>query len=269
MKQPNEEPTIDRSRRVLFDEVADLYDEVRPRYPEALIEDVIALSGIPANGRILEVGCGPGIATLPFARRGYRMLGIELGGRLTALAAQNCRPYPAVEIRQIAFEEWQIEENAFDLAISGEAFHWIPPQVGYPRLAQALKPDGSAALFWILRIDPGTAVYQAIAAVHQKVAPFVMPTETIVTPEWLTQRIEANFAESGCFGQVRVRPYSWSELLTGEQYIKRLNTQSAYRNLDEPTRQKLLVACLDVIEEFGGMVERPYLDLLFHADQSL
>ncbi len=82
MKKQSEEPIIDRRRRVLFDEVAELYDDVRPNYPEALIEDVIALSGIERDGRILEVGCGPGKATIPFARRGYRMLGIELGEHL-------------------------------------------------------------------------------------------------------------------------------------------------------------------------------------------
>ncbi|MCP4423480.1 MAG: SAM-dependent methyltransferase, partial [Chloroflexi bacterium] len=91
MKKQSDKPTIDRSQRVLFDEAAELYDEVRPSYPEALVEDVVALSGIGKNGRILEVGPGPGTATLPFAQRGYRMLAIELGEHLAALAAENCR----------------------------------------------------------------------------------------------------------------------------------------------------------------------------------
>ena len=46
MKNQTEEPTIDRSRRVLFDEVAELYDEVRSGYPVALIEGVIMFSGV-------------------------------------------------------------------------------------------------------------------------------------------------------------------------------------------------------------------------------
>ena len=41
-------------------------------------------------------------------------------------------------------------ERAFDLAISGEAFHWISPEIGYPKVASALKDGGSAAFFWIL-----------------------------------------------------------------------------------------------------------------------
>jgi SAM-dependent methyltransferase len=265
MAQKPKEPTIDRSRRVLFDEVADLYDEVRPNYPETLIEDVIAFSGIQADGRILEIGCGPGKATIPFARRGYRMLAIELGEHLAALAAANCRPFPAVEIKHIAFEDWPVEENGFDLAISAEAFHWIPPEIGYPRLAQALKPGGSAALFWILRIDPETAVYQAISTMHQNLAPSLTPTEKVVTPAWQRQRITTNFAESGCFGNVTVRQYPWTEMVTGENFVKQLNTQSSYRNLTEPVRAKLFESIQEVIERAGGMVERPYLALLFQA----
>jgi len=60
--------SIDRSRRITFEEVADLYNETCSGYPEALVEDIIALSGIPAGGRILEVGCGPGNATPPSGR---------------------------------------------------------------------------------------------------------------------------------------------------------------------------------------------------------
>ncbi len=56
--------SIDRSRRVVFEEVADLYQETRPSYPEELVEDVIRWSGLGENGRILEIGCGPGNATL-------------------------------------------------------------------------------------------------------------------------------------------------------------------------------------------------------------
>jgi len=33
-----------------FDEIAELYDRVRPRYPEELVDDLVSLSGIPEAG---------------------------------------------------------------------------------------------------------------------------------------------------------------------------------------------------------------------------
>jgi SAM-dependent methyltransferase len=144
----NEQSSIDRSKRTTFEAVADIYDEIHTGYPEALVDDILSLSGIPAGGRILEIGCGPGNATISFARRGYPMLCIELGERLAVLAARNCAAYPAVKIVNSAFEDWNLEENAFDLAIAADSFHWIPPQIGYPKVARTLKPGGWAAFFW-------------------------------------------------------------------------------------------------------------------------
>ena len=51
------------SRRNTFDSVACRYDEIRPGYPDELIDDIECLSGIPDDGRILEIGCGTGHAT--------------------------------------------------------------------------------------------------------------------------------------------------------------------------------------------------------------
>jgi 2-polyprenyl-3-methyl-5-hydroxy-6-metoxy-1,4-benzoquinol methylase len=98
-----------------FNEVAQLYDEVRPGYPEELIEDVIRISGIPRDGRILEVGCGTGQATLSFAQRGYVMLCLDIGAQLVKIARTKCKHYPHVEIRRVAFEEFQSRFPFFDI----------------------------------------------------------------------------------------------------------------------------------------------------------
>src|SRR5215203_6505224 len=91
--------------RAIFDEAALLYDEVRPGYPEVLFDDVVSLSGIPSGGRILEIGCGTGQATLPFARRGYRILCIELGENMAAVARRNLASYPRAEVVTADFED--------------------------------------------------------------------------------------------------------------------------------------------------------------------
>src|SRR5919107_3821041 len=119
--------------RSTFDGAALLYDEVRPGYPEDLFDDVVSLSKIPARGRILEIGCGTGQATVPFARRGYHILCIELGENLAAVARRNLEAYPQTEVRTAAFEEWPLQESAFDLAISATAFHWLYPAAAYPK----------------------------------------------------------------------------------------------------------------------------------------
>jgi SAM-dependent methyltransferase len=257
--------SIDRRNRITFEEMADLYDEIRQGYPGELIEEVLSLSGIPAQGRILEIGCGPGNATLPFARRGFRILGIELGERLAALAAKNCQAYPGVEIRNISFEDWEPEEEAFDLALSADAFHWIPPEIGYPKVARALKASGSAAFFWNAPVDPGTDWSKAIDAVYQSTAPGLNNPDKAFTEEWLVGVIQENFAESGCFGEVTVRRYPWSRVLDAEQYLKQLRTYSGHRGVDAATRVRLYAGIREVVESYGGRIVKPQLTVLFHA----
>jgi SAM-dependent methyltransferase len=160
---------FDRSARTTFDGVARTYDQARPGYPEQLYEDLVALSGIPRTGRIFEVGCGQ--ATLPLARRGYAMLCVELGADLAALARENCRPYPRVEIRHTSFEDWPLEERAFDLLLSAQAWHWIPPEVGYTKAAAALKDTGALALAWNHSPRPDTPLFRAIQQVYRQRAP--------------------------------------------------------------------------------------------------
>ena len=144
-----------------FDTVASLYDEVRPGYPDVIIDAVIERSGLLVDGHILEIGCGTGQITRPFARRGYAILALELGPALAALAAEHLRPYPLARVVPVAFETWPIEREAFDLVLSAQAFHWIDPVLGLARAAEALKPQGAIALVWHIDRSEHTDFYQA------------------------------------------------------------------------------------------------------------
>jgi cyclopropane fatty-acyl-phospholipid synthase-like methyltransferase len=93
-------------RKRSFDAGARLYDKFRPGYPEPLFKDLVQLSGIPEGGRILEIGPGTGLATLPLARRGFSILGLELGASMARLCRKNLRAFPSVEILNVAFEDW-------------------------------------------------------------------------------------------------------------------------------------------------------------------
>ena len=60
-----------------FGRVASLYARVRPGYLPTVFEDLVALWGMLAGGRILEIGPGTGQATRPLLERGYLVTGIE------------------------------------------------------------------------------------------------------------------------------------------------------------------------------------------------
>jgi len=245
---------IDRSRRIAFEESADLYNETRSGYPEQLVEDVISFSNIPAGGRILEVGCGPGNATVSFAKRGYEILAVELGVKLSTYARHNCLAYPKVSITNIAFEDWPMQAGVFDLAISADAFHWIQPEIGYPKVASALKPAGTLAFFWNApsKMDPEIAT--ALAQVYKSRAPQAENPEESFIPEWMINTITEVITQSACFGDVTVRTYPVTETESVDHYIKSLWTYSSHRPLDWRTREYLYNGIRGELERFGEKI---------------
>lgn len=94
----------DRRLRTAFDEVPELYDRARPVYPPSVFDDLVELAAIPTNGRMVEIGCGTGQATMPLARRGFQIRCVELGEGLAAVARRNLASFPAVEVICAPFE---------------------------------------------------------------------------------------------------------------------------------------------------------------------
>lgn len=258
--------SLNRSARTSFNRVARLYDEARPGYPEALIEDVLSSSGIPPGGRILEIGCGTGKATVSFARRGYSMLCLELGENLAAVARENCRPYPRVEIQTTAFEAWALQAQSFDLVISAQAFHWIPPEIGYPKVQQALKESGTMALFWNQYPASHTEFFQALAEVYRTITPQLAEFTNKVSCEDEIRQREAEIEATGLFRQLVVRQYPWQQQYTADQYIRLISTYSHHLNLAEETRRDLFAAIRELIQAHGGRVTRPYVTVLYLAE---
>src|SRR6266851_9377156 len=101
-------PDDERERlRHTFNRAAEIYDRVRPDYPEALFDELVALAGLAPGDHLVEVGCATGKATRPLARRGFRITCVELG----AAARRNLAGFQ-VEVVEGRFEEWRPHEPA-------------------------------------------------------------------------------------------------------------------------------------------------------------
>lgn len=257
--------------RTTFDQVALLYDRARPGYPREMFDDVVALSGMPRDGRILEIGCGTGQATLPLAERGYRIACIELGAHLADVARRKLESYPQVEIWTGAFETWPLAAESFDLAISATAFHWIDPAIRLHKTAQALKPGGAIALWWNHHVhtDAEPAFFDAVQHIYERVAPeiadkdFKMPrAEELATP------VKDEIERTDLFGPVTIRTYRWDQAYDSRSYIDVLNTYSNHRNLSDRTRQRLLDSIAELIDsEYGGRIVKGYATILYLAQR--
>jgi SAM-dependent methyltransferase len=203
----------DRSDRQLlrttFEEVADLYDRARPEYPASLFDDLVTLCGLAGGGRILEIGCGTGQATLPLARRGLEIVCVELGERLAELARRKLAPFPAVEVVNASFETWEPREAAFDAVVAFTAFHWIEPAVRYEKASRLLREDGSLAVVMTHTVlpDDGDPFWAEVQKDYDAVVPSDENRPPLHPHE--VEDLSSELEESGYFQNVAVRRHHW------------------------------------------------------------
>lgn len=239
--------------RLVFDEVAELYDRARPAYPDRLVDDVIEITGTDPRSRVLEVGAGTGQATLSFARRGLSLLALEPGPRLAAVARAKLAGFPHVCLLESSFESWSLEHAAFDLVISAQALHWVDPEVRLVKAHSALKPGGWLAIFANIPQRGRSALDQTIDACYEKVA----PSHRSAGAE-KRARLEPQLAECGLFRVLPARQYHWAASYTADQYADLLRTYSDHHLLPDEERTALLAGISDAIASHGGTLGIEY-----------
>ena len=248
-----------------FDDAAELYDAVRPGYPQKLYGDLTRLTGLRKGSNILEVGCGTGQATLRFAERGYRLVCVDPGGGLVEVARRKLAGYP-VEFNMSRFEDWSPAMGGFDVVASGTAWHWVDPAIGYRKASAALKEDGFIALFWNLHPTPYTGFFEAVQRVYGSVVPEWGDPRGRPSTEQRMRGISAEIEASGWFTKPTIKQYNWMRTYSEEDYLRLLDTYSDHRSLPSATKKRLYSGVGHLIEEeYGGIVERPYLTALFVA----
>lgn len=254
--------------RAAFDNVAALYDEVRPGYPDVIVEAIVERSGLPAAGRILEIGCGTAQITRPFAERGYAILALELGPALAALAAEHLTPYPLVRVQNVAFEDWPVERGAFDLVLSAQAFHWIEPAFGLANAADALKPEGAIALVWHLDRSEHTDFYRATRPLYERFLPSDAQRSHVDPLEQRAMRYHDALSQSQRFAGLATLRHRWQRQYTGEQFLKLLHTFSNHQALPEPAKTQFFQGMQAELARFGNVVTRHYETLLLVAHKA-
>jgi SAM-dependent methyltransferase len=227
--------------RSTFDSTAELYDQARPRYPEALFDAVVRLCGLHPGDHVLEVGSGTGIATRPLADRGLMVTCVELGEALAAVARTRFEGEEQVHIVNADFETWQPPEAVrFDAAIAATSWHWIDPSVGYPKLADLLDERGHLAVWTASHVFPvdGDDFFVELQEVYDKIGEGLPPNASRPSPDELAPPgVEA--ASNGLFATTAIERFDWELSYDAESYIDLLDTFSGHIAMQPWQRQEL------------------------------
>ena len=240
---------LDTKFRTTFNTTAHLYAEVRPGYPKELVQDVINLSALTEHSKVLEIGCGTGQATRSFAGRGYKIVCLDIGADLIAVAKEKLKAFPNVSFVEQAFETWKLEDK-FNLIISATAFHWVDPKVRYLKASEVLKSKGFLAVFSNQHVRKDEGFFAESQSLYDKYyAPLTTNRPTHAT----------NFPGVEAFQYPIKRVYPWTQTYSSEQYIKLLGTYSGHIALSDENRYRLFEGIANLIEtKYDGQITKHY-----------
>ena len=168
--------TLQRSYGRVFNQVAAEYDRHRPTYPEQLVDLACQVAGLERGDQVLEIGCGTGQLTRSLLARGLRVTAIEPGAQLAGLARQRLQGTGELELVNARFEDTRLPHGHFRAVFSASAIHWVDPDVGWQRTADALVPDGTLALVQYFGLheprsaDDQQALLSAMTAIAPEIA---------------------------------------------------------------------------------------------------
>lgn len=260
---PSSSP-VPPERRLAFGEVAELYDEARPSYPQVLVDDVLSFAAAEAGDLVLEVGAGTGKATISFADRGLRILALEPSRAMARLLRAHTTGRENVVVEEAEFESWR-GERQFRLLYSAQAWHWIAPELRYLRAGEVLEPGGGLAVFWNRPRWESCPLRQELAEAYRRTAPDfgpglgpgpMHPATGVRQPWWADWYRELEAAPG--FTEAQMGTYTWRERYATEAYLRLLQTHSDHIVLDEPIRRALLEAVATLIDDHGGVLELEY-----------
>jgi SAM-dependent methyltransferase len=131
---------------------------------QPLFEAVLDAAAVGAGTRVLDVGCGSGLALALAARRGAVPSGLDISPSLLGVARQRL---PDADLRDGDMETLPFRDAAFDAVTGVNAFQFAgDPERALREAARVTRPGGRvvASLFAAPERSQGTVVHEAMSA---------------------------------------------------------------------------------------------------------
>lgn len=234
------------TRALSFGSVAAAYEQFRPGYPEELVDAVLAYAGHPVH-TALEIGAGTGKATRVFAGRGIAVTATDPD---PAMLAELRRHVPATVTTLRAALEDLPPDPVHDLVFVAAALHWTRPEDRWQRIAALLAPGGVFASF-------GAQLHLAdpeVEGVVDEVRSQVLDDDVVPSPDgtpddspmrWPgTELVACPF-----FTDVLQSVFERRLRMSADAYVAHLSTISAYLQLSERVRERVLTEIVAVLPE--------------------
>lgn len=125
-----------------FEVAADAYDRFMGRFSIPLAEAFVEWALLPEDGRVLDVGCGPGaqLRALLRERPADELVGVDPSRSFLEAARER---FPGVDVREGRAEALPFEDDAFTATIAGLVVHFLDDAAaGIAEMVRVTEPGG-------------------------------------------------------------------------------------------------------------------------------
>ncbi|HEY2032816.1 MAG TPA: class I SAM-dependent methyltransferase [Rhizomicrobium sp.] len=130
-----------------FQTTVPYYSRYRLGYPELLIRRVIERLDLRPGDPVMDLGCGPGLVAIPFARAGMKVMGIDPEPAMLEAAKAAAREAGvSLDLRQGSSFDLPKDIGPFELVTMGRSFHWMDREATVKSLDGLVTPDGAVVL---------------------------------------------------------------------------------------------------------------------------
>lgn len=120
------------------------YIDVRPEYPEALID----LLGICKESKIVDIGAGTGKLTAQLWKRTKKLTAIEPSNKMSQGIFQAIPEFPVNQFIEATAENTTLKNAEFDLVTYGQCWHWLDAPAASREAVRILRPHGKIAILY-------------------------------------------------------------------------------------------------------------------------
>ena len=127
------------------------YDRLRPGYPDAVLDAMLApLAGSAPTLRAIDLGAGTGKLSSALAERGLEVTAVDTSEAMLEVARARGGTITAGSLatRLARAEETGLPAASAELVTVAQAWHWFDAEEASAEVARLLAPGGVLALVW-------------------------------------------------------------------------------------------------------------------------
>lgn len=231
----------------IFGNLSENYNKARKGFPDEVIEYIFKNIGLE-NPRILDIGCGTGIATKQLVKKGASTVGTDFDERMIS-EAKILNPC-SIDYFVAPAEEQPFESKMFNAVTAFSSFHWFTTKEAVNEMKRVLKTDGY--IFIINKNEAGDFKKGYKSCLRKYITEIEIPdVKKHFNPK--------NILEINGLNDIEEKEFIISEWFTLDEAVRYCQTVSLWNLVPDKEKEKALRdvrSYLKKLKDNNKMIER-------------